>query len=331
MAIGSSGTGLPVPVRTSSGPVAERTRGTAREHPHHPGSPGLVSGVVRTPDDEPRAASSRDGVGPPAGGTGPSRGVVVPPYGGAATSKTPTPAPTARSSQVVRDEQRRPAGDPGRRPRKSPMRPSHDEEGQHAHRGTGGGSGWPQGRDGAPSNAVRGQSTSRSTQLLPPPTPAEALAHAQLLLDFPPAAEKLDEWRATVRSLVGIANNDELRPAGPIGRRSVEPPHASGGRAGGDAAMGHSPPPYRPPRVSLTQPSIEPSTGQNKRRKLGPGKYFPTELPGAAGEDVAMDADPAAGQPTPAGPEAMAVETAAPIVEEMPSVLAVEPQALAWA
>ena len=33
--------------------------------------------------------------------------------------------------------------------------------------------------------------------------------------------------------------------------------------------------------LQLTQPSIEPSTGQNKRRKLGPGKYFPIELPGA--------------------------------------------------
>ena len=54
--------------------------------------------------------------------------------------------------------------------------------------------------------------------------------------------------------------------------------------------------------LQLTQPSVEPSTGQNKRRKLGSGKYFPTELPGAAGEDVAVDADPAAGKPTPAGP-----------------------------
>jgi len=77
--------------------------------------------------------------------------------------------------------------------------------------------------------------------------------------------------------------------------------------------------------LQLTQPSIEPSTGQNKRRKLGSGKYFPTELPGAAGEDVAVDADPAAGQPTPAGPQVMAVETAAPVVEEMPLVLVVDP------
>ena len=76
--------------------------------------------------------------------------------------------------------------------------------------------------------------------------------------------------------------------------------------------------------LQLTQPSVEPSTGQSKRRKLGSGKYFPTELPGAAGEDVA------AGQPTPAGPQVMAVETAAPMAEEMPLVLIVEPQAPAW-
>ena len=44
-----------------------------------------------------------------------------------------------------------------------------------------------------------------------------------------------------------------------------------------------------------------------------------------------MDADPAAGQPTPVGPQAKAVETAAPVAEEMPLVLAVGPQALAWA
>ena len=31
--------------------------------------------------------------------------------------------------------------------------------------------------------------------------------------------------------------------------------------------------------LRLTQPSVEPSAGQNKRRKSGPGKYFPTEPP----------------------------------------------------
>ena len=83
--------------------------------------------------------------------------------------------------------------------------------------------------------------------------------------------------------------------------------------------------------LQLTQSSIDPSTEQNKRRKSGPGKYFPAELPGAAGKDVAMDTEPAMGQQTPAGRRALAVETAAPIAEEMPLALAVEPQAPAWA
>ena len=145
----------------------------------------------------------------------PPRGGVVPPMGGAATSKTPTPAPTTRSSQVVRDEQLHHAGDPWRCRGKSPAPHSQDVEGQHARRGAGENGAQPQGRDRAPSNVVRSRSASRSTQLSPPPTPAEALASAQLLLDFPPAAEKLNEWRATIRSLVDVANQDEPRPGGP--------------------------------------------------------------------------------------------------------------------
>ena len=83
--------------------------------------------------------------------------------------------------------------------------------------------------------------------------------------------------------------------------------------------------------LQLTQPSIDPSTEQNKRRKSGPGKYFPAELPGAAGKDVAGDTEPAMGRLAPAERQALAFETAAPIAEEMPLVLAVEPQAPAWA
>ena len=39
--------------------------------------------------------------------------------------------------------------------------------------------------------------------------------------------------------------------------------------------------------LQLTQPSVEPSVGQNKRRKAGPGMYFLAELLGAADMDVA--------------------------------------------
>ena len=83
--------------------------------------------------------------------------------------------------------------------------------------------------------------------------------------------------------------------------------------------------------LQLTQLSIEPSAGQNKRRKSGPGKYFPTEPPGAIGKGAAADAEPAQEQLAPAGRQTLAVETAAPTAEEMPLALAVEPQAPVWA
>ena len=121
-AVGSLGAERPVPVRTSSGPVADRTRVAARKHRHRPGSRSLASGVVHAPDDRLHVAGSKDGVGPPAGGAEPSRSVAVPPSGGATTSRTPTPATTTRSSHGVRAEQRHHASDPGHRRGKSPVR-----------------------------------------------------------------------------------------------------------------------------------------------------------------------------------------------------------------
>ena len=47
--------------------------------------------------------------------------------------------------------------------------------------------------------------------------------------------------------------------------------------------------------LRLTKPPVEPSAGQNKRRKSDPGKYFPTEPPGAAGKGAATDAESAQG------------------------------------
>ena len=163
----------PVPVRTSSGPVADRTRATVREHQHHLGSQSLASDVVRAPDDRLHVAGSKDGAGPPAGGAGPSRGVVVPPPGGATTSRTPTPATTTRSSHGVHVEQRHHVGDPGHRRGKSPVRRPHDEGVQHARRSIGENGTQPLGRNRAPSNVGRSRSVSRSTQLSPPPTPAK--------------------------------------------------------------------------------------------------------------------------------------------------------------
>ena len=69
------------------------------------------------------------------------------------------------------------------------------------------------GRDTAPSNIVRSPSTSSSLHHspLPPTTLAEALAQAQLLLDYPPTADKTDQWRATIQSLIGFANGNTPR------------------------------------------------------------------------------------------------------------------------
>ena len=59
------------------------------------------------------------------------------PTGGTATSRTPTPATTARSSHGVRAEQRHHVGDPGHRRGKSPVRRQQGEGVQHARRSTG--------------------------------------------------------------------------------------------------------------------------------------------------------------------------------------------------
>ena len=83
--------------------------------------------------------------------------------------------------------------------------------------------------------------------------------------------------------------------------------------------------------LQLIQPSVEPSVGQNKRRKTSPGKYLPAELPGAAGKEVAGYPKLAEGQLPPTGPQALTVEAAAPADEDLPLVLAVEPQAPTWA
>src|SRR4051812_11004875 len=208
-AVGPSEAGHPVPMRASSGPVAERTRGAVREHQHRPSNRSLGGGDVRAPGNGPHAAKSKDGAGPSAGGAGPSRLAAAPPEGDARASKTPTLAPTARSSQAARDERRDRTEDPGRRRGKCPERHSRDVEDLPACRGAGEDGLRPCDRDRAPSDMVRSRSASRSVQVSLPPTPAEALAHAQLLLDFPPTTGKLEEWRATIRSLVAVANKDE--------------------------------------------------------------------------------------------------------------------------
>src|SRR3954469_2882683 len=72
---------------------------------------------------------------------------------------------------------------------------------------------------------------------------------AQLFLDFPPTTGKLNEWRATIRSLVAVANKDEPSPAESPSRRSDRVPRTSGRKASGAATTVHSPPPRPIPRT----------------------------------------------------------------------------------
>ena len=57
----------------------------------------------------------------------------------------------------------------------------------------------------AATGTVRSRAMVRSTSSSSmPSTTSEAMARAQLLLRFPPAAEQMDEWRATIQSLLGF-------------------------------------------------------------------------------------------------------------------------------
>ena len=137
VAVGPSGAGHSIPTQASSGPVAERTRGTIRGHQHRPSSLSLGGGDVRAPVNGPHAAKSKDGARPSAGGAGPSKIAATPPEGDARASKTPTLTPTARSSQAAPDERRNHAEDPGHHRGKSPKRRSWDLEDLPARRGAG--------------------------------------------------------------------------------------------------------------------------------------------------------------------------------------------------
>ena len=90
---------------------------------------------------------------------------------------------------------------------------SRSAQDQHARQHAGTSEARSPGRDTAPSNIVRSPSISRSSHRspLPPTTKAKALARAQLLQEYPPTADKIDNWRATIQSLIGFANGDTPR------------------------------------------------------------------------------------------------------------------------
>jgi hypothetical protein len=66
-------------------------------------------------------------------------------------------------------------------------------------------------------------------------------------------------------------------------------------------------------------------------RKQDVGGYFSAELPAAAKKVDTTDKIPLTGEPQFPVSQILAVEASAPAEEEVPLVLVVEPQALAWA
>src|SRR6187401_2614167 len=125
-------------------------------------------------------------------------------------------------------------------------------------------------RDPAPSNVVRSPSVSRSSHRSPafPSTPAEALARAQLLLDFPPATDKAEEWRATIRSLIDFANNDSPQQPSTSRPRQAEKTKADGNKTAGGATSVHSPPQKQktPPRRNNPDDGSTASSDPRARR-----------------------------------------------------------------
>ena len=130
-----------------------------------------------------------------------------------AHSKTSASVHAPRPSQEARDRQRHGTHGTMRLLDQDRAGGSRSAQDQHARQHAGTSEARSPGRDTAPSNIVRSPSISRSSHRSPPPpaTAAEALARAQLLLDYPPTADKIDDWRATIQSLIGFANGDTQR------------------------------------------------------------------------------------------------------------------------
>src|SRR3954468_11025972 len=190
-------------------------------------------------------AGGRTGVDEGAHGVAKSKDKTALPVGGVAGSHDDRASVDApRPSQEAQDRQRHGTHsticllDPDR------AGGSRNAQDQHARQRAGASEARSPGRDIAPSNAVRSPSISRSSHRSPPlpATPAEALARAQLLLDFPPTPDKIDDWRATIQSLIGFANGDTPRQATASQPRQASQVRADGDKTGGGATTVHSPP-----------------------------------------------------------------------------------------
>ena len=200
---------------------------------------GGVDAGGRTDVDEGThgAARSKDKAALPIGG-------VVDSHNDWAHSKTSASVHAPRPSQEARDRQRHGTHATICLLDQDRAGGSRNAQDQHARQHASTSKARSPGRDTAPSNIVRSPSISRSSHRSPPPptTSAEALARAQLLLDYPPTADKIDDWRATIQSLIGFANGDTPRQPSTSQPWQVSQERAGGDKTGGGATTVHSPP-----------------------------------------------------------------------------------------
>jgi hypothetical protein len=82
-----------------------------------------------------------------------------------------------------------------------------------------------------------------------PSTASKAMARAQLLLKFPPAADQMDEWRATIQILIGFAEVGGSQWAGP-----PRPPQAATTAHATGRVDGVTPTVQSPPRQLAREP-----------------------------------------------------------------------------
>ena len=75
-----------------------------------------------------------------------------------------------------------------------------------------------------------------------PATTAEVMARAQLLLNFLPAADKMDKWRDTIQSLINFVEASKSQQAELLQRPRMATAAQADGRVEGAAPMVQSPP-----------------------------------------------------------------------------------------
>src|SRR5215216_5029048 len=105
-----------------------------------------------------------------------------------------------------------------------------------------------------------------------PSTATEAMARAQLLLRFPPAAEQMDEWCATIQSLLSFTEAGGLQRAGPPRPAQATTTARTTSHTEGDIPTVQSPPrqPVRAPQNqepdSVSMASSSPRARPGRRR-----------------------------------------------------------------